>query len=187
MKKITDLTETHWRTTYYRDAYGNRQKDREEYIAKRPVKSVAQGPRIGHFLIDFIIIQLIVGFINFMSEIFVASAQVSHSLSLTINFISSVFGLLFWLAFYIVCEHVWRRTPGKFITKTLVIDEYGNKPTLNAIILRTVIRLVPFELFSCFDDKYSYGWHDKWSKTWVVPDEELAELKRLLAEEDNME
>lgn len=38
MKKITELTEVKWRTVYRKDAYGNRERDTEDYTAKRPVK-----------------------------------------------------------------------------------------------------------------------------------------------------
>jgi len=42
---------------------------------------------------------------------------------------------------------------------------------------------VPFEVFSCTADKYSHGWHDRWTDTWVVPDEELATIKKLQQEQ----
>lgn len=71
------------------------------------------------------------------------------------------------------------------LTKTVVIDEYGNKPDLGTLLLRNVIRIVPFEHLSCLGGKYSYGWHDKWSETWVVTETERDELKRLQLENEN--
>jgi uncharacterized RDD family membrane protein YckC len=73
-----------------------------------------------------------------------------------------------------------KKTPGKFLTKTVVIDEYANKPDFGTLLLRSFARLVPFEPFSCWGDTYSRGWHDKWSNTWVVKEEERDELKKLL-------
>jgi hypothetical protein len=60
-----------------------------------------------------------------------------------------------------------------------VIDEYGNKPDFEKLIIRSLIRLVPFEIFSCwFSDR---GWHDRWSDTFVVSDQEYEKLQILLA------
>lgn len=70
--------------------------------------------------------------------------------------------------YYIFFEGLLSRTPGKFITRTKVIMKDGSKPDLGQIILRTLIRLIPFEIFS-FIGKNPLGWHDKWSNTMVVP------------------
>jgi uncharacterized RDD family membrane protein YckC len=68
------------------------------------------------------------------------------------------------------------------LTKTRVIDIYGNKPELGTNILRNIIRLVPFEIFSCLSER---GWHDRWSETFVVKDEEYNKIKELLNNETN--
>lgn len=44
-------------------------------------------------------------------------------------------------------------------------------------------RLVPFEPLSCLSDR---GWHDVWSKTYVVTTEERDELKKLLLEQNGV-
>ena len=48
---------------------------------------------------------------------------------------SAITGLIVFLVllivkplYYTTFEHVVQRTPGKYLTKSLVIDEYGNKP-----------------------------------------------------------
>jgi len=183
MKKITELTETRWRTVHRKDAYGNRERDTEEYIAKRPVKSIASGPRFGHFIIDLIVFQIVIYIVSYIFELLTSLTNFSVSLNLTIGLISSIVLLLLYPALYAFCENKWQKTPGKYLTKSLVIDEYGNKPELRAIILRSLIRLVPFEPFSCFGDNYSNGWHDRWAKTWVVTEEELETIKKLQAEQ----
>ena len=183
MKKITELTEISWRTVYRKDAYGNRERHSEEYVAKRPVKSIALGPRFGHFIIDLIIFQVIIYIAGYIFEMLTSLVSFSVRLNLTINLISSIVLLFLYPALYAFCENKWQRTPGKFLTKSLVIDEYGNKPEWRAIILRSVIRFVPFEPFSCLSDKYSNGWHDRWAKTWVVTEEELEIIKKLQVEQ----
>ena len=184
-KKITELTGTKWRTTHSLDEYGNRVRGQEEYIAWREVKSVSVGPRIGHFVADLFVLQVITLFVIFIVMLLDNATEFSKPLNLSVELIGNIIMLLLYPFLYAVSEHLLQRTPGKYLTKTLVIDEYGNKPELKAIILRSIIRLVPFEPFSCFDN-YSRGWHDEWSKTWVVTEDELKELKKLQEEQSIM-
>lgn len=183
MKKITELTENRWRTVHLKDAYGNRERSTEEYTAARPVKSINAGPRFGHFIIDLLAYQVIVYMVNYIFEITINAINFSVSFNLTIGLINSIVLLLLYPAYYAFFEFKWQKTPGKFLTKTLVIDEYGNKPDFRSIVLRSLIRLVPLDAISCLGDNYSHGWHDKWSNTWVVSEAELSEIKKLQAEQ----
>ncbi len=61
------------------------------------------------------------------------------------------------------------KTIGKYITKTRVINEYGETPDFGTILGRSLARFVPFEPFSFLGSEPT-GWHDKWSKTMVVED-----------------
>ncbi len=183
LKKITDLTEEKWRTVYYLDEYGNRVRDREEYIVPRQVRTILPGPRFGHFILDYLVYLSILYIFEYIINMLLASS--STYLNLTIALGYNIVGIFLYPVYYTIFEYYFQRTPGKFLTKTLVIDEYGNKPGLKNIMLRSVCRLVPFEFVSCYGDKYSYGWHDRWSETWVVTEKELEELRRLQAEQLN--
>lgn len=187
MKKITELTETRSRTVHFRDAYGYRVRDTEDYTANRPVKSVDSGPRFGHFIIDLIAFQIFISCVNYLFDLVASFSNFSYTLNLTVALIHGVVVLLLYPAFYAFCEYTWQKTPGKYLTKTVVIGEFGHKPELRAIVFRSLIRIVPFEIFSCFGDKYSYGWHDRWSGTWVVTEEELAILRKLQIEQADVE
>ncbi|NES20951.1 MAG: RDD family protein [Symploca sp. SIO3E6] len=72
--------------------------------------------------------------------------------------------------YYLVSEAIWSKTPAKFITKTKVVNNQGEKPSLHMILRRTIIRFIPFEAFSLLGSKHPRGWHDKWSNTKVVDD-----------------
>lgn len=181
-KKITELTEPRWRTAHSFDAYGNRVRERVEYIGKRPVKSVKPGPRFGHFIVDFIIFRIIMLIVQFIFVALNLATQNNRILNLSTELFYSILFLVMYPMLYALCEYFFDATPGKLLTKTVVIDEYGNKPDFGTILLRSFIRIVPFEPFSCFEN-YSHGWHDEWSNTWVVPKTELAELKRLQEEQ----
>jgi uncharacterized RDD family membrane protein YckC len=187
MKKITELTVKSFRTVHTKDANGNRIKSSEPYTRKRTVNTIAQGPRFAHLIIDGIVFQIIYYIIEYILTLFYSLANNTISISLTLGLFGLILTLLSYPAVYAFFEYKWQKTPAKFLTKTLVIDEYGNKPDLRTIILRSLIRIVPFEPFSCLSnaEKVSRGWHDRWSNTWVVTDAELAELKRLQQEQSN--
>lgn len=85
--------------------------------------------------------------------------------------------LLLFPIYYIIFEFKFQQTPGKMVTETIVVDKFGNKPNLKTIILRTAARYVPFEALSCIATP-SYGWHDKWTETYVIDKKDLATLKK---------
>ena len=71
-----------------------------------------------------------------------------------------------YLIYYTICEKAFKGyTLGKLITGTRAIREDGNELTLKDALLRSLSRLVPFEVFSAFG---GYPWHDSWTKTRVV-------------------
>ncbi len=67
--------------------------------------------------------------------------------------------------YYSVTEGLLGRSPAKFLTKTRVISIHGGPPTFGAAVLRSAIRLIPFEPVSFLAGE---GWHDRASKTRVV-------------------
>lgn len=85
-------------------------------------------------------------------------------------------GLYVFLLYFILFEYFLQRTPGKLVFNTIVVDKNGEKPLIGFIVLRSMIRLIPFECFS-FLDYYTYGWHDRWSKTYVIDEMDLNELR----------
>jgi uncharacterized RDD family membrane protein YckC len=67
---------------------------------------------------------------------------------------------------------------GKWITQTIVVDENGEKPNSETILVRSLCRLIPFNAIS-FLGISGRGWHDTISKTYVVNKKLLDEKKRL--------
>jgi uncharacterized RDD family membrane protein YckC len=78
------------------------------------------------------------------------------------------------ILYYVSYEFVLGATPSKFLTGTWVTDENGNSPKFLTILVRTLIRFVPFEAFSFFSGLN--GWHDKWSKTYVLKEKSINPL-----------
>ena len=92
---------------------------------------------------------------------------------------------IIYAIFYMFYEGVLKgRTIGKYITKTKVVNEYGETPGLQSTILRSLCRLIPFEQFS-FLGEQGRGWHDSMSDTYVV-DIVKFEAKKKASEEIDM-
>ncbi|MCW3105102.1 MAG: hypothetical protein JWO09_3542 [Bacteroidetes bacterium] len=168
-----------YRTIHKKDAYGNRIKDKEKYIGYKRLKCVETGPRIGHFLIDVICFQVIYSIFGSLLQLLALFLSKDPVTILSVGLAGTFIGLLLWPLYYFMFEFFLQRTPGKYVTKTIVVNEYGEKPDAATTILRTVIRLVPFEAFSCFSDS-NRGWHDRWSKTYVLTLKEHQEVQALM-------
>ena len=80
--------------------------------------------------------------------------------------IGYLIGIVNYLIYYTICEKGFRGyTLGKAITGTRAIREDGDELTLKDAFLRTLSRIVPFEVFSGFG---GHPWHDTWTKTMVI-------------------
>lgn len=69
--------------------------------------------------------------------------------------------------YYFLFEAIFGVTLGKIITGTKVSDCFGNKPSLIAILIRSIVRVIPFEALS-FLSTNGRGWHDYFSGTYVI-------------------
>ena len=81
-----------------------------------------------------------------------------------------ILGILLYFGYFFFMELMYGKTLGKFITKTKVVDYQKQKPTTNQIFIRSISRLIPFEPFSFFG-KRPVGWHDSFSRTYVIYEE----------------
>ncbi len=81
------------------------------------------------------------------------------------------------LLYYNLFELFFSVTIGKLITNTVVVDRNGKKPSTDEILMRSICRLIPFEILS-FLGTPGKGWHDAISKTYVVKRQVLEERKR---------
>ncbi len=118
--------------------------------------------RFFNYLIDCMMLALVASvFIsNFIPEAMPKNlSDVSSGL-----FISILYPLQF--VYYLVSEFFFGKTLAKLITKTYVTTEYNEKPGFQAILIRTLCRYIPFEYLSFLFN--GIGWHDKFSKTYVV-------------------
>jgi len=80
------------------------------------------------------------------------------------------------LSYYITLETLLGRTLGKFVTQTIVVDEYGERPGHLVILIRSICRIIPFYWLAFFFNP-KRGLHDAVSRTYVVNNKDLEEKK----------
>lgn len=131
----------------------------ENYLDSVPSASLKI--RFLNFLIDTLIIRLLLIPVQaFGISIMVINTKQIENIKLAWFFVE----LTFYFGYYVFFEGIFQRTPAKFLTRTKVVMENGERPHLHAIFIRTLVRFVPFEPLS-FLFGSSGGWHDAWSKT----------------------
>jgi uncharacterized RDD family membrane protein YckC len=126
------------------------------------------GLRFANYILDFIAYYILTFLVGIVFGIILLLTETDPSWLENLSVFSKLF-FYFTLksSYYIFFEAVFGQTLGKMITKTKVVDENGDKPTLERIMTRTLCRFIPFEAFS-FLVPNPIGWHDSLSRTRVV-------------------
>lgn len=134
---------------------------------------------------NFIIDMFMLSFILFIGlVIFIANTATPNEAKdfinrfLTNSLLQFTISATATLLYYNFFEIFTSRTIGKFCTNTIVVDENGNKANYEAIMIRSLIRIIPLYWIS-FIIFPTRGLHDVASKTYVVNKRELDEKKRL--------
>ena len=118
------------------------------------------GKRFANYLIDIIAFY----FIIFVLAIALAALGASWILVEGAYSYVLIFGVM--ITYYTLMEYYIGQTIGKIITKTKVVDEFGNKPTFSKILGRTFSRFIPLEGLTFFGN--GIGLHDSLPGTKVV-------------------
>ena len=181
MKKITEIPVTRYRTVEEKNPSGTRTRKQVPYTTLRNVVLAADGKRLLHFFLDMMFFHLILYPVNLgLALAFVPTIEAERG-AVTISLFSvDALSIVLMGAYYVLFEHFLGKTPGKFITRTRVINIYGKNPPVDTLMIRTLSRFIPFEAFSCIGGR---GWHDRFSETYVVEDKEAAEIEKLLEED----
>ena len=133
-------------------------------------RMASSGKRFTNYFIDYlvlIIINLNIGvFLGvFMAALSPDSLQYVQNAGIIEQY---VFATIVGTIYYTFFEAISGRSIGKLITKTKVVDEFGNKPSFSALLLRSICRFIPFEAFSFLGGSEPRGWHDTISNTKVI-------------------
>jgi uncharacterized RDD family membrane protein YckC len=122
------------------------------------------GQRVGNFFIDQFVGGAMAGFVMpvILAE-WVEPWELNRS---ALRLVSTLLNMGFLLVYYCVLEGFTGRTVGKWITRTRVVSVDGEPATFGRIVMRSVVRFIPFDAMSfLFADA---GWHDRLSRTRVV-------------------
>ncbi|WP_052444546.1 RDD family protein [Flammeovirga sp. OC4] len=168
--KLTDIYITKEISRRQRNEYGELEYVDLEIRQKRKIKPLSLSMRFVNVFCDLLIYQ---GFLYILNELPPFPFE-------------AFFILISVPIYYILFEFYLQKTPGKYLTQSIVVNEYGESLTFREVLLRTIVRFVPFDALSFFFSSEDRGWHDKWSKTYVINEEELYELKVLLKDPLNI-
>jgi len=124
--------------------------------------------RIGYYVFAFLV-GSIYGILSNLSGVVDDLGVLEESSILRIE--DYIFGIVVITIYYTLQEYFLKgKTLGKFITKTRAVTEDDQPLTFGNAIGRSLCRLIPFEAFSFLGESES-GWHDRFSKTKVILDE----------------
>ena len=135
--------------------------DSEKFIEKEDIDVPIWWKRLLGFLIDFtIIVTIYVLFVVTVEKLFDVNLDGLN------NPIILMFP--FMIFYYLIQEFLFNTTVGKSVFKLMVISTTtGEKLTLSDVIIRTLCRFIPLDMFFFFS-KRPVGLHDMISKTVVV-------------------
>ncbi|MBX2947878.1 MAG: RDD family protein [Crocinitomicaceae bacterium] len=170
--------------TFYKrekDIFGNVTRTPYKRKVTRGLNVVNQGIRFLYYLVDiFLYIGVSLVIEKALSYIIYSIQDFETAVLIVMIYNLFSYSLLFF--YYFLTESLFGASPAKIMFGYTVIDAHANKPSTGRIALRSIIRYVPFEAFSCLGER---GWHDKWSKTYVVKRKERDELKQLVGKVQN--
>lgn len=141
-----------------------------------------QGQRFLNYVIDLIVQYLIIfvlGFIFSVLSLLTGYTGIMDWIGSMGDLEGYVVFFFVVILYYTLFESLCSRTIGKYITKTIVVNEDGSKPDSQIILKRTLCRLIPFDGLSFLGS--GRGWHDSISDTYVVDKGLLDEKMQLLS------
>jgi uncharacterized RDD family membrane protein YckC len=125
--------------------------------------------RLANFIIDTSIISGIYIYLN-------SNYQITQEPGLSRT---NVLGLIVFIIYYSLCEWLFGKTMGKFITKTSVLNDNGTKLNFSRALIKSVMRLIPLVQWT-YVGKISHGWPDRFTNTMVIPDTEINKENQII-------
>jgi uncharacterized RDD family membrane protein YckC len=135
----------------------------------------SKNTRFLHFIIDLCFIYILSLILYFLSGFIKFNAAYPHFSDWMDTFDQAenfIFKSIIWFFYYGITEFFLSRTLAKYFTKTMVVLKDGSKPKFIAVLARTTLRIMPFECLTFLRGRES-GFHDEYSKTFVVRKEKL--------------
>lgn len=146
-----------------------------------------QGQRFLNYIIDLIIQYFIIfalGIIFSVLSLLTGYAGIMEWIGSMGDLEGYLVFFFIMILYYTLFESLCSRTIGKFITKTIVVNDDGSKPDSQIILKRTLCRLIPFDGLSFLGS--GRGWHDSITDTYVVDKRVMDEKMQLLSAFDQI-
>ena len=121
--------------------------------------------RFVHFIIDTIVWLVGTSILAFLLSVLPFSLNINNEFAMLIDH-AILFGT--FICYYYIMEVNCQKTVAKFITKTKVVTNNGNKPNKSDILARTFYRLIPLDRISFLFTRN--GFHDRLSNTQIIKD-----------------
>ena len=126
------------------------------------MRIVGIGTRVLGFLVDFIIIAAITFGVKRGWDFYVFYYRIFF---VPVYYFLALIGFVYYLFF----EAIWKRTPGKWLALTRVVNRAGGKPSFFQILTRSVFRVLGVIVVdSVFLSFLGKTLHDYVSKTEVI-------------------
>ena len=160
---------------YKEPIYGFDERTLDDLFSEAPpLQKASKDKRLINYIVDTSIMNIIF-FLFFMSMGFMVIYYEGINGSTTLTTLQDLtvlilflMGLSTYFVYYIFCEYFLDgKTIGKMITGTKVVTKDGSKLSFANVIGRTLLRYLPFEVFS-FLGSGTDGWHDSLSHTIVI-------------------
>jgi len=131
--------------------------------------------RFLNFLIDIFFINILSVLVYLLSGF----VSLNTSFSRVLDWIDSlnpyekiIYRIIICFFYYGLTEYFLSRSLAKYFTKTIVVLKDGSKPNFIAVLARTTLRIMPFECLTFLRGREP-GFHDEYSKTFVVKKDKL--------------
>lgn len=135
----------------------------KENIQKVESNKASKSDRAIHFIVDRIVMFILYVPFNIIITPFVGF--VPEDLA---GLFFIIYALVFHVFAYAVQEYYFGKTVGKFLTKTKVVKNNGDKISFRDALNRSACRFIPFNWLSFLLGEN--GWHDALSETKVIRD-----------------
>jgi uncharacterized RDD family membrane protein YckC len=165
-KRLDDIFRERIISRKERNSHGEWEVVEKVYHEKRRVDTLSSPLRLINYFVDLLIISLIIRLAYFFLD---------FNQAIIWDFLI----LIVFFGYYTLFEFYFQRTIGKYLTGSLVVNEYGDTPDFKTICLRTIIRIIPLNPYSFFWTDDHRFWHDTWTKTFVVSKDELSLIRRI--------
>ena len=132
-------------------------------------KMASQGKRFLNYLLDlvFIMIFIFAFYLIFLIILTIVAPSIVSDIEEGNKLLQYLVSFIVSMIYYTSFEAVTGKSIAKYITKTKVVTEIGEKPNFKVIVVRSLCRFIPLEALSfLFND--GSGWHDTISNTKVI-------------------